>query len=151
MTRADSVGGSTSYTYDANGRLLTETTGAVVTTYTYDANGNTLTKFTSATDHTTYVYDARGDLVTVTTVSGSGTDVVQYAYNADGIQVSSTASGVETRELIDTSFANPQVAETYIHSTGTVVIYTRGLSLIAQKHARMFRSTRRTPSAAREH
>ena len=45
----------TTYVYDANNRLLSETIGDAATAYTYDANGNTLT----AGDKT-YTYNTRG-------------------------------------------------------------------------------------------
>ncbi|MDX2213825.1 MAG: hypothetical protein SFY66_11120 [Oculatellaceae cyanobacterium bins.114] len=46
LSRVDSVKGTTTYTYDANDRLLTETLAGVVTTYGYDNNGNTISKAT---------------------------------------------------------------------------------------------------------
>ena len=61
--------------------------------YTYDADGNLLSDGTA-----TYTYNAFDELTGSTQVSGA---VTSYAYNALGQRVSSTTSGVLTRDVID--------------------------------------------------
>jgi RHS repeat-associated protein len=51
-------GTARTYTYDALGRVLTDTYAGNTTTYTYDANGNKATETTSDGTSTTYLYDA---------------------------------------------------------------------------------------------
>ncbi|WUH95300.1 DUF6531 domain-containing protein [Streptomyces sp. NBC_00433] len=98
----------TSDTYDASGRVLTQTAppvtdqvnGAVVhtqqTTYTYDPDGNTLT--TTVSDTTggdtartaTNTYNAHGQLDTATDPMGH---VTRYTYDAYGNQATKTEPG----------------------------------------------------------
>src|SRR5262249_25773012 len=81
ITRTDSAEGTTSYVYDADDRLLTETLGGQVTGYTYDANGNTLTK-DGPTGNVAYTWDAESRLVGVDT-DGNGSIDVTNRYDAD--------------------------------------------------------------------
>lgn len=129
-TRNDSVEGLTAYTYDDNDRLLTETLAGQVTQYGYDANGNTLSK-QSATDHVFYDWDFENRLLSADT-DGNGTADVAYRYDADGIRVSSTSAGQETRFLIDTVQPYQQVLEEYTPSGVIKVSYVHGLDLISQ-------------------
>lgn len=131
LTRTDTVGGTTTYSYDANDRLLSETTAGVATAYTYDNNGNMLSS-KSDVETSIYEYDAQNHLVTTSVTRASQTNVVTYAYNSQGIQVSRTQNGIETKYLLDTSFPNTQVDEEYAPDCTAVVLYTWGISLIAQ-------------------
>jgi RHS repeat-associated protein len=106
---------NTSYAYDDNDRLLTETnTTSGLTTYTYDDNGNTRSKST-ASGLTTYSYDDANHLVAATTPDGTTT----YVYNADGLRVRQThtqASGTATTTwyVQDSAYPYAQVIEEYV-------------------------------------
>jgi RHS repeat-associated protein len=135
LTRTDTVGGTTAYTYDANDRLLTETTGGAVTAYTYDANGNTLTRDAGPADHAAYAWDAENRLVAATVTDATGTHAITNKYDADGIRVSQKVGGAETRYLIDTVQAYPQVLLEYRPGGLVVVSYVYGNDLISQTRA----------------
>ena len=103
---------TTSYAYDDNDRLLTETNSVSgLTTYGYDDNGNTRSK-TTATEATTYAYDDANRLIeAITPVS-----TMSYVYNADGLRVRQTVtptSGAPTTTwyLQDSGYAYAQVIE----------------------------------------
>jgi RHS repeat-associated protein len=105
----------TTYSYDANDRLTSDT---------YDANGNT-----TASGTTTYSYDFENHL----TGTNTGVGIV---YDGDGNRVAETANGVTTQYLVDdrnpTGYA--QVLEEVVN--GTVQrSYTYGLDLISQNQA----------------
>lgn len=129
-TRTDSVEGLTVYTYDTNDRLLTETLASKVTTYGYDNNGNTVSKI-SDLDRVFYDWDFENRLISADT-NGDGTPDVVYQYDADGIRVSSTVAGEETRYLIDTVQPYQQVIEEYTPGGVIKVSYVHGLDLISQ-------------------
>jgi RHS repeat-associated protein len=132
LSRTDSAEGQTTYTYDANDRLLTEMLGAQTTQYTYDANGNTKSKITSAVDQALYDWDVQNRLIGATVTDSSGTKHVAYKYDADGIRVSSTIGGAETRYLIDTVLPYVQVLLEYRPSGLIVASYVYGNGLIEQ-------------------
>ena len=111
LTRNDSAEGLTQYTYDANDRLLTETLAGDVTQYTYDNNGNMLSR-DSATDRVFYNWDFKNRLISADT-DGDGTIDVQNEYDDNGIRVSQTVDGQETRFLIDTQQPFAQVLLEY--------------------------------------
>jgi len=110
---------------------LTETLGAGGTTYGYDHNGNTVSK-AGPGGSVGYTWDQENRLVGADT-DGDGTTDVTNAYDADGIRVSQTAGGEETRYLIDTVQAYPQVALEYRPGGLVVVSYVHGNDLISQK------------------
>lgn len=106
---------TTTYVYDANDRLTSETTAsgplAGTTTYTHDAAGNMLTK-DGPMGHVEYTYNDAGRLSEVR----AGGDLVEYEYGADGLMVHKTwtpAVGDATRwqYVWDTSQAIPQTIE----------------------------------------
>jgi len=108
---------TTSYVYDPNDRLLSETTGGVATSYTYDANGNTLTK-QSPGSNTTYTYDDANRLTAATTPDG----VTTYVYNADGLRVRQTHTpagqpSTTTWYLQDSAYPYAQVIEQHQGNT----------------------------------
>ena len=113
----DSVDGTTEYTYDALGQLLTETVnGEVVNTMEYDNYGNILKKngivynygdskwkdLLTGFDGKTIEYDAQGNPTsylghTLTWEKGrqlKSFDSNTYTYNANGIRTSKTVNGV---------------------------------------------------------
>jgi RHS repeat-associated protein len=77
-TSVVSSAGTTLYTYDADGRLLT----AGTTSFTYDNNGNRVTKSTGTTT-VSYIFDALNRL---TAVSGGGI-AAHYQYDGDGNRI----------------------------------------------------------------
>ena len=126
-TRAD-------YGYDANDRLLWEkVNGATTTNYTYDGNGSTKTKTEDGVT-TTYIWNDEKRMIgaTVTDAQGVVQQQLQYRYNDDGIRVSSSVNGQETRFLLDEVQAYPQVLEEYAPSGMIQVSYVYGNDLISQ-------------------
>jgi RHS repeat-associated protein len=66
------------------------------TTYTFDADGN-LIQETSPAETTTYTYNDENRLVAVT----AGTNTWQYTYDAFGSRVAATENGITTRHIVD--------------------------------------------------
>ena len=119
----DSVEGTTLYTYDALGQLLTETkNGLVVNTMTYDNYGNIKTKngktytydstwkdLLKSYDGKSITYDAQGNPTsylghTLTWEKGrqlKSFDSNTYTYNANGIRTSKTVNGVKHTYTLD--------------------------------------------------
>jgi YD repeat-containing protein len=140
LSRNDTAEGVTRYTYDAMDRLedevLTELACAVVQhNYTYDANGNTTSKTTSRntviTDRVFYAWDFENRLVSADT-DGNGTPDVQYQYDADGLRVSQSTQGQQTRFLLDKTLPYAQVVEEYTPGGILKVSCLHGLDLISQ-------------------
>jgi RHS repeat-associated protein len=79
---------ATTSTYDAAGRLLTETNPlGQTTTYTYDKVGNQLTVTDPRGKVTTNTYDGRNRLASVTAADGG---VTSYTYDGNGNQLTRT-------------------------------------------------------------
>jgi RHS repeat-associated protein len=130
LTRNDSEEGNTTYDYDLNDRLLEEITDGVTTTYTYDNNGNTLSK-TEGTETVNYQWDGENRLIGVDT-DGDGTNDIVNQYDGDGIRVSQTVNGEETRFLVDKNRDYAQVLEEYTPSKIIKAAYVYGNDLISQ-------------------
>jgi RHS repeat-associated protein len=135
LTRNDSVDGLTTYDYDNNDRLLSETLNGQVTTYTYDNNGNTLSRFKSASDQTNYTWDDQNRMIGATVTDSTGTHQMSYGYNSEGIRVASVVDGQETRYLVDANRAYTEVLEEYTASGTVQASYVYGLGLISQSRA----------------
>jgi len=138
LTMNDSTEGLTTSTYDANDRLLTETLNGQVTQYTYDNNGNTLSQVTSPTDQTDYHWDSQNRLIEADVTTASGTTQTLYQYDVDGIRVSQSTAGEETRYLIDTVQPYAQVLLEYRPSGLIVASYVYGNALISQNRGGVF-------------
>ena len=70
------------FTYDDEGRLLTETDGlGHTTTYTYDVNGDRITETNALDETTTFTYDAQGRVLTRTGPDGA---LTTYTYGPSG-------------------------------------------------------------------
>jgi RHS repeat-associated protein len=94
-TAADGSGGTTTYTYDPAGNLLTTTDpGGVTTTYTYNAAGKkAIVAYSGSTAHTvTYTYDANGNRTAMTDASGTSS----YTYDPFGRLTSVTNGNNQT-------------------------------------------------------
>ncbi len=103
----DPVGATTSYTYDALGRQLTEalpgdaSIEALTRTMTYDSYGNVLTEadsWTGTTRTTTYVYDNRNRQIEVTDPAGVESSTT---YDEAGNVIETTSGGVTTAQDFD--------------------------------------------------
>ena len=127
----------TAYVYDANDQLTSETTTGATSTaisYSYDNNGNTLTKF-DGTATTTYAYDSRNRLLNLN--SGQ----VTYKYDATGIRMSETSTGLTTHYLVDLNRDYAQVVEeSFDLNSFAEMTYTYGDDLISQ-HRRIDATT----------
>lgn len=133
---APGEGSVTTYTYDPNDRLITETTDEGTTTYTYDANGNTLTKI-SGTESVSYSYDNANRLSQATTAAAQ----TAYAYTADGLRIRQVHAPLgqpitTTWYVQDTAYPYAQVIEEY-QSQGSqqrqlTATYTFADELVAQ-------------------
>jgi RHS repeat-associated protein len=130
LTRNDSGEGNTTYEYDQNDRLLKEVTNGVTTTYTYDNNGNTLSK-TTGTDKVNYQWNAENRLIGLDN-NGDGVNDVTNKYDSDGIRISQTVNGDETRFLVDKNRDYAQVLEEYTPSKIIKASYVYGHDLISQ-------------------
>lgn len=130
LSRTDTGEGNTLYTYDDNDRLLTATTNGNATTYTYDNNGNTTSKTTDGTT-ITYTWNADNRLIGAD-IDGDGAIDVVNQYNENGIRVSQTVNGEETRFLIDANRSYAQVLEEYTPGGIIKVSYMHGNDLISQ-------------------
>ena len=95
---SDAAGLNVSYTYKSgiNGTtsalVETVTTAEGIFSYTYDANGNILTVTKNGVLQESYTYDELGQLKTVT----RGTDVYEYTYDNGGNILSVKLNGVVT-------------------------------------------------------
>lgn len=123
VTMAD-TSGVTTYTYDANDRLLRE--GSI--TYAYDENGNTVRQV-DGVHTTTYAYDCDNRLAVVQTPSS----VINHVYDADGTRVHSTVNGNSTHYLVDKNRSFAQVLEERDGSGGLLTHYIYGDNLISQQ------------------
>jgi RHS repeat-associated protein len=130
-SRNDSVEGLTTYAYDNNDRLLTETKAGFTTTYVYDRNGNLVSE-QSPTKTVVYDWDSENHLMGAITSDATGTHQVQYLYDENGIRVASIRDGVEVRYLVDENQPYAQVIEEYSSTTGTIASYVYGNELVSQ-------------------
>src|SRR5262249_36141321 len=115
LSRNDSALGEglTSYTYDAQDRLVTEVANGRVAQSTYDRNGNLLSRVSvSATDKVFYTWDFDNRRVAADT-NGDGVIDERNVFDARGNRVSQTVGDQETRFLIDTLHKYAQVALEY--------------------------------------
>lgn len=116
------------YTHDANDRMLT----AGPTTYTYDANGSRLSQSTAGALRS-FSWDMSRRLTSVTDVSGTR----RFVYDIDGQRVGRDDGGAATHYLVDTN--NPtglaQVLEERQVMAGLTARYTLGLGRLSMTRA----------------
>jgi YD repeat-containing protein len=125
-TGASATTTTTSYVYDANDRLQTETavTGSaapVVTTSDYDHAGNLTETRIGGNTEARYTWDAEGRLVGAVLGHGAAQKTIAYRYDPNGIRRSQQmmeASGAITRTeyLVDSNQAYAQVLEEWTAS-----------------------------------
>lgn len=88
---------TTIYTYDAEGRLASTMAGNTLITNTYGTSGNSINHLVKTTvngNSVEYTHDELGRIITETrTVSGDGTYLFKYAYNANNQLVQTTYPG----------------------------------------------------------
>lgn len=130
LTLDDSIAGLTTYSYNNNDWLLSETEAGVTTNYSYDDNGNTLSKI-SPNEQVIYDWNQENRLIGAEISNGEGTTNLEYQYDASGVRVASIVDGVETRYLVDTNREYAQVLEEYLPDGTTETSYVHGLSLIS--------------------
>ena len=106
-----------SQTFDANGRLSTDT---------YDNNGSTI-----ASNGNGYVYDFENRLIAVNVGTPNQINIV---YDGDGNRMSKTMAGVTTKFLVDTNNLTgyAQVVEE-VQGSSVVRQYSYGHDLISQR------------------
>jgi RHS repeat-associated protein len=126
------VAGLTTNTYDANDRLTQSTTPAGTTTFTYDGAGNVLSRVTDAVDQVLYHWDAKGRLAGTDVTTPAGTSHVAYGYDADGNRVSETVDGTETRLQLDANAPFTQVVAQYTPGGTVLSSYVFGNGPISQ-------------------
>ena len=128
---------TTTYTYDANNRLISEVSNksgnTVLTSYTYDDNGNLESQLdvdSSAAVHHSY----NGFNQLVSSVTGEGT--ITYTYNAQGIRTSRTIGLTTTHYLLDGGNVIGEVEgdETYTYVRGINLIFGRARYYLYNAH-----------------
>ncbi|MDX1605234.1 MAG: hypothetical protein R3202_03515, partial [Candidatus Competibacterales bacterium] len=128
LSKNDSTTGLTTYTYDANDRLISEVRPDGSLLHVYDANGNLLSR-SDGEDVDAYTYDTEDRLVQAITALGNQSGVVNYGYDPSGIRTSKTTNGVPTTYLVD---KNRPYAQVLLESTGgSSVSYVYGDDLIS--------------------
>ncbi|MEO1034861.1 MAG: Ig-like domain-containing protein [Pseudomonadota bacterium] len=132
QTRTGAGADFTTYVYDLNDRLSSETTNSVVTTYTYDDNGNTLTKTAAGIQVASYGYDSEDRMTRATINDGGNTTVTLYEYDVQGVRQSETTGGIVRTFLVDSNRDYAQVIEEGDNVAGLERLYTHGDDLINQ-------------------
>ncbi|MBE9160631.1 putative Ig domain-containing protein [Nodosilinea sp. LEGE 06152] len=110
--------------YSTNG--LNQYTTVGNTTYTYDADGNLISK-TEGSNVWTYQYDDENRLIGVTAPNGAWT----YQYDALGNRIATIQNGQRTDYLLDPTGLVDVVAE-YDSSGNLVAHYTHGIGLTSR-------------------
>jgi len=102
----------TTYTYDANDRLTSQTENGIITDYTYDNNGNMLTK--------TGVVQTF-DLLNRMTSWTDGTKTALYTYNPDNMRRSKTVDNVTTEHVwLGTDIALDKTGNNVVSYVGSI-------------------------------
>ncbi|MDZ4384162.1 MAG: RHS repeat-associated core domain-containing protein, partial [Nitrospirota bacterium] len=144
ITQATALGGTNLFNYDAYGNVVRrQGPGGVDATYTYDANGRRLTETKVRTtpsgvvnETTTYAYNGSGKVSSVTDASGG---VTSFTYNGNG-QVTSRTDARGNTTLFQYDVRGYLVRTTY--PDGTFVL--SGYDEKGRKNAEMDRAGRTT-------
>jgi RHS repeat-associated protein len=119
---------TTTYTYNNNDQLLSETIDTEIIEYAYDDNGNTLTKSINGSLDTSYTYNKENRMVqAITPIS-----TIINTYDAGGIRQAQTVDGVTTFYLVDQNRAYAQVLEEQNDLFIPQITYVYGDDLISQ-------------------
>jgi RHS repeat-associated protein len=119
LTKQTTPAGTTTYAYDADNQLSTATgPGAASTTYHYDLDGRR-----TAAGANTYTWNASNEL-TGATVAGVTS---AYAYDGDGLRLTSTVGGQMLSDAWDVNNEVPQLALEQSSGSALVRRYTYGL------------------------
>jgi RHS repeat-associated protein len=95
LTATDSLGHTTSYSYNAlNEKTSVENADGDTTGFTYDGDGNVLTVTDGLSHTTSYTYNDRGEVLTQVQPSGGGTTA--YTYDLAGRLTSLTDADSDT-------------------------------------------------------
>jgi large repetitive protein len=104
-SKVDSLLSTTTYAYDNNDRLLSETNPGGTTSYAYDDNGNVIEKAAPG-GTTSFAYDARNLMIEATV----GSIIHAYGYDVDGARISKSVNGVLPEAfLVDRNMPHAQV------------------------------------------
>ena len=118
----------TTYIYNNNDQILSETENIQETTYTYDNNGNTLTKSIDGTLNISYSYNKDNRMLQAITP----TSIISNTYDLAGIRQSQSIDGVITNYLVDPNRAYAQVLEEQNNTNIPQTTYVYGDDLITQ-------------------
>jgi len=122
----------TEYTYDANNRLTSVTTGTDTLSYTYDNNGNML----SESNGKTYSYNVLNQLVTF--VNGEYTTT--YTYLPNGLRASKTMGNDQNHLHSDFVWDGDDLVYEYVRNMyyypplDNCIVYNYGNGLISQSN-----------------
>ena len=127
-TMTNALGQSWVYSYNTAGDLTQVAAPKIngitpTTTYSYDANGNLLSTTDADGATTTYGYDASGNLLSVEDGAGN---TVSYTYNADNQVLSKTTYTVPAQGVVGQSgYVAPSGAQTtyYVYNTTDQLSY----------------------------
>ncbi|WP_426270378.1 LysM peptidoglycan-binding domain-containing protein [Dyella kyungheensis] len=128
-TVTDGLGNATQYQYNASGELTAVIAPAIngsspTSTYTYDANGNLLTSTDPDANVTSYSYDANGNLLSVEDGAGN---TVSYTYDANNQVTSQTTYTAPAQgEVGQSGYVAPSDAQTtyYVYNANNQLAYT---------------------------
>ncbi|AMV40969.1 putative deoxyribonuclease RhsA (plasmid) [Planctomyces sp. SH-PL62] len=112
-----SVGGRTTYAYDAAAQIRRYTDSTGVTTITYDGSGNLRSRITSSGQRYTNIWDPRGYLGAVAQPSGAR---VSFVYDGNGYRVEQRSASQSIKFLWD----NRNVVVEEVVGSGSPVVYT---------------------------
>ena len=115
--------GTTSYTYDADGQVLTVKNGAAQTVkYAYDKTGDVTTLTYPSTKAVTYAFDKAEEMTSVTDWSGNKTS---FTWSADGMRASQVgADGVTDTRTYDKADRLTQIVDKTSAATLATYGYT---------------------------
>lgn len=119
-----------SQSYDANGRVASQTNADGVTTFVYDDNANTCTMTDPAAGVTVHTHDLRGRLQQIDTAGG---EMMSMDYDGSGRRVAVTNNGGQTTS--ETFAAGQSAPTSRMQADGLLVQYdhtsrfTRGLEI----------------------
>ena len=128
----DSLTGVEVLTYDPDDRLMATIANGETTTYVYDSDGNLLSQTTGPGTSTTYTWDLQNRLTGGDVTAGGTTTHVAFVYDATGELLQRSDAQGTVRYLVDPRGSVSQVLEEYLAGGTLLASYTYGLALISQ-------------------